>query len=93
MEFYFGTLDLMLNGLKDRFSNASCEILWAFAALHPPKLSADNTSRIKTLGDFYKNDLDQVSLLAEYQVFQHHTEFHTCNQSQKYYNFYVRRIS
>ena len=78
VEFYFGTLDLMLNGLKDRFSHASCEILRAFAALHPSKLSADNTSRIKILGEFYKNDIDQVSLLAEYQVFRRHAEFHTC---------------
>ena len=68
----------MLNGLKDRFSHASCETLRAFAALHPSKLSADNTSRIKILGEFYKNDIDQVSLLAEYQVFRCHAEFHTC---------------
>ena len=67
----------MFNGLKDCFSHASCEVLRAFAALHPSKLSADNTSRIKTLGEFYKNDLDQVSLLAEYQVFRCHAEFHT----------------
>ena len=78
VEFYYGTLDLMLNGLENRFSHASCEILRAFAALHPSKLSADNTSGIKTLGDFYKNDLDKVSLLAEYQVFRRHAEFHTC---------------
>ena len=77
VEFYYGTLDLMLNGLENCFSHASCEILRAFAALHPSKLSADNTSGIKTLGDFYKNDLDKVSL-AEYQVFQRHAEFHTC---------------
>ena len=78
VEFYYGTLDLMLNGLENRFSHASCEILRAFAALYPSKLSADNTSGIKTLGDFYKNDLDKVSLLAEYQVFRRHAEFHTC---------------
>ena len=35
LEFYYGTLDLVLNGLKIRFSRASCEILRAFAALHP----------------------------------------------------------
>ena len=73
----------MLNGLKNRFSHASCEILRAFAALHPSKLSADNTSGIKTLGNFYKSDLDQVSLLAEYQVFRHHAEFHTCASISK----------
>ena len=78
VEFYYGTLDLMLNGLKNRFSRASCEILRSFAALHPSKLSADNTTGIRVLGDFYKNDLDQVSLLAEYQVFRRHAEFHTC---------------
>ena len=78
VEFYYGTLDLMLNGLKTRFSHASCEILRAFAALHPSKLSADNNSGMMTLGDFYKNDLDQASLLAEYQVFRRHAEFHTC---------------
>lgn len=60
VEFYFGTLDVMLNGLKNCFSPASCEILRAFAPLHPSKLSTDNTTGIKILGDFYKNDLDQI---------------------------------
>ena len=79
VEFYFGILDLMLNGLKSRFSKASCDILTAFSALHPSKLSTDNTSGIKTLGEFYKNDLDHVSLLAEYQVFRCHAEFQSCD--------------
>ena len=69
----------MLNGLKSRFSKASCDILTAFSALHPSKLSTDNTSGIKTLGEFYKNDLDHVSLLAEYQVFRCHAEFQSCD--------------
>ena len=68
-----------MNGLKSRFSKASCDILTAFSALHPSKLSTDNTSGIKTLGEFYKNDLDHVSLLAEYQVFRCHAEFQSCD--------------
>ena len=49
-----------------------------FAALHPSKLSVGNTAGINILKIFYRNDIDQVSLLAEYEVFRHHSEFHTC---------------
>ena len=55
------------------------DILTAFSALHPTKLSTDNTSGIKTLGEFYKNDLDHVSFLEENQVFRSHAEFQSCD--------------
>ena len=91
VEFYFGTLDLMLNGLKNDFSRASCEILRSFTALHPSKLSADNTTGIRVLGD--RMTLTRCHFLPSIKCFGAMLSFILAHQSQTYCSFYARRIS
>ena len=79
VEFFFGTLDIMISALEDRFSGATCRVLKGFSALHPSRLSNDNSSRIAELAEFYKDDLDTVSLMTEYQLFRRHVEFKECS--------------
>lgn len=35
VEFYFGTLDIMISALENRFDKATCSVLKSFSALHP----------------------------------------------------------
>ena len=78
INFFYDTLDIMTNTLKNRFSGATCELLKAFALLHPSRLTSSNASGISKLGDFYKGDLDSVFLCVEYELFRRHSEFHEC---------------
>ena len=65
----------MISALEDRFSGATCRVLKGFSALHPSRLSNDNFFRIAELAEFYKDDLNTVSLMTEYQLFRRHVEF------------------
>ena len=78
VEFYFNTLDIMISALENHFNKATCSILKAFSALHLLKLSDDNSSSIAQLGEFYKGDVDSVSLMAEFELFRRHNEFRQC---------------
>lgn len=62
----------MTSALENRFNKS------AFLALHPQNLSDDHSSNIARLGEFYKGDLDSVSLMAEFELFRRHSEFRTC---------------
>ena len=63
IEYFFDTLDIMITTLKNRFSRATCEILQAFAILHPLqlKLLGNNTSQVDKLMEFYGSDIDSRS--------------------------------
>lgn len=78
VEFYFNTLDIMTSALENRFNKAACSVLKSFSALHPHNLSDDHSSSIARLGEFYKGDLDSVSLMAEFELFRRHSEFRRC---------------
>ena len=68
----------MTSALENRFDKATCSVLKSFSALHPQKLSSDNSSSIAQLGKFYRGDLDSVSLMAEFELFRRHSEFRGC---------------
>ena len=78
VELYFNTLDIMISALGNRSDEVTCSALKLFLAHHPQKLSSDNTSNIPQLGEFYKHDLDSVSLVAEFELFRRHSEFRGC---------------
>ena len=68
----------MISALKNGFDKTTLSVLKSFSALHPQKLSSDNSSSIAQLGEFYKHDLDSVSLVAEFELFRRHSEFRGC---------------
>ena len=68
----------MTSALENRFDKATCSVLKSFLALHPQRLSNDNSSSIAQLGEFYRGDLDSVSLMAEFELFRQYIEFRGC---------------
>ena len=79
IDFYYGTIDLMVNALEKRFSTESIRLLKGFSGLHPSRLNDSKTlPKIEALAQFYENDVDAVALRAEFEVFQHHQEIRNC---------------
>ena len=77
-DFYYNTIDLMINALK-RFNSESVMLLRGFSGLHPCRLNEIETmSKIKALAQFYEGDVNQDALKAEFEVFRHHQKITDC---------------
>lgn len=79
IDFYYNTIDRMINALKRRFNSESVKLLKGFSALHPSRLNAiDTVSKLEALVQFYKDDVSPDALKAEFEVFRHHREIRDC---------------
>ena len=70
----------MVNYLGTRFDKATCSLMKGFSYLHQTKLANDSSARITELDELYQEDVDSVSLTAEFQLFKRHPEFRGCDQ-------------
>ena len=78
-DFYYNTIDLMINALKRRFNSESVMLIRGFSGLHPSRLNEIETmSKIEALAQFYERDVNQDALKAEFEVFRHHQEITDC---------------
>ena len=78
-DFYYNTIDLMINALKRGFNSESVMLLRGFSGLHPSRLNEIETmSKIKALAQFYEGDVNQDALKAEFEVFRNHQEITDC---------------
>lgn len=70
IDFYYGTIDLMINTLEKRFSTESIRLLKGISGLHPSRLNESETlPKIEALAQFNENDVDAVALRGEFEMF------------------------
>uniref|UniRef100_A0A1X7V7L6 HAT C-terminal dimerisation domain-containing protein n=1 Tax=Amphimedon queenslandica TaxID=400682 RepID=A0A1X7V7L6_AMPQE len=75
IDFYYGTIDLMINSLQRRFNTETITLLKGFSSLHPSPLNeSEGLCKMEDLLHFYENDVAAVALRAEFDVFRHHQE-------------------
>ena len=59
-EFYFSSLDKILNELNKRFLEKACEMMTLAATFHPRNLNDENASKVEKLAQFYQLSSDRV---------------------------------
>jgi hypothetical protein len=67
VEFYYGTIDLVLSALRSRFSEEALPLLFSIGCLASP--SVTQLEKVKALSLYYPGDFDIAAIIPEYKLF------------------------